>query len=145
MQISVALFTILIIIPTVFLLIGNYFVTSQEDDIIQDAVRVASLSEQVANVSNSESAWEFYRFGIEFASRQSKIIVVNTDGEILAATKDIDDITHTRIDADFISPVFDGKTSVKLYPKGKIYKNDNCPRHSHGNTIGIYQHLNARR
>jgi len=121
MQMSSALTTIVIIIPTVFFIIGNYFVGEQKDDILQDAVRVATLSEQIADFRGTEAEWEFYRFGVEFASRQSKIIVVNKDGEIIASAKDIGEVDLSEITESFIEPVKNGGTAVKLYPKGKIF------------------------
>ena len=121
MQISSALTTIIIIIPTVFFLIGNYFVSSQRDDVLQDAERVASLSEKIAGFGGSDTVWEFFRFGIDFASRQSKIVVINTNGEVIAAGKEVGEVDINRVGKSFFDLVKDGKTAVKLYPKGKTF------------------------
>ena len=121
MQISSALTTIIIIIPTVFFLIGNYFVSSQRDDVLQDAVRVASLSEKIADFGGSDTVWEFFRFGIDFASRQSKIVVINANGEVIAAGKDIGEVDFSHLGESFIELIRNGKTAVKLYPKGRAF------------------------
>ena len=92
MQISSALITIVIIIPMVFFLIGNYFAGVQKDDVLQDAVRVASLSEKIADFSGNDAAWEFYRFGIDFAGRQSSILVVNANGNIIASSQKLESV-----------------------------------------------------
>ena len=55
MQIAVALTVILLIVPSAFFLMGEYFVNSQKEDILQDAARVASLSESLASHARTDS------------------------------------------------------------------------------------------
>lgn len=120
-QTVVALTAIIIIIPMIFLLIGEYFVSTQKDDILQDARRVAVLAEQLAHVESDEETWKFFRNGIEFAGRQSTVLVVGKDGKVIVAPGNIRGVNLDRIDADFISPVKEGKSVIRLYPKGSIF------------------------
>ena len=53
MQVVVALITILLIIPTIFVLVGDYFVGSQKGDILQEAQRVATLSEKILEIGDN--------------------------------------------------------------------------------------------
>ena len=121
-QIIVALTVIVIIIPTIFLLIGEYFVTTQKDDILQDASRVATLTLQISDVGMNEETYEFYRNGLEYVGGQSTIIVVSASGEVVAAPHDSSSVNLKKIDEEFIKPVENGKAVIKLYSKGSIFK-----------------------
>lgn len=120
-QIVVALTAIIIIIPMIFLLIGEYFVSTQKDDILQDAQRVAILTEQLARVGRDDTTWEFFRSGIEFAGRQSTVLVVGRDGKIVAAPRKISGVNLEEINEDFIKPVKEGHSVIRLYSKGSIF------------------------
>lgn len=121
MQGIVALTVIVLIIPTIFVLIGDYFVSTQKDDILQDASRVAALTAQVADVGGTEETWEFFRSGIEFAGGKSTVIVVNNKGDIIAAPKNVTGVNLSEIDEKFIESAKNGKSVVQLYQKGKIF------------------------
>jgi len=120
-QIIVALTVIAIIIPTIFLLIGEYFVSTQKGDVMQDASRVAALTAQIADIGINEETRKFYNSGIEFAGGQSTIIVVGANGEIVAAPSSPDGVNLKHIDKSFIEDVKEGKSVVKLYAKGSIF------------------------
>ena len=120
-QVMVAITVIILIVPTIFLLIGEYFVSVQKDDILQDASRVATLTEQFADMGGNDVTWDFFRQGIEFAGRQSSVIVVNSAGKVIAAPKNLEGINTHKIDEEFINPAREGKATVSLYGKGKIF------------------------
>lgn len=120
-QVIVALSVIILIIPMIFLLIGEFFVSTQKDEILQDASRVAALTKQFSDVTGDESTWEFFRSGIEYAGRQSSVIVVNGAGDIIAAPKEITGVNLKKIDEDFIAPVKSGNSVIRLYSKGSIF------------------------
>lgn len=120
-QIVVALTVIAIIIPTIFLLIGEYFVSTQKGDIMQDASRVAALTAQIADIGINEATREFYNSGIEFAGGQSTMIVVSATGEIVAAPQNASGVNLKKIDEAFIKDVRGGKSVIKLYAKGSIF------------------------
>ena len=101
-QIIVNLTIILLIIPTLFFIIGDYFVSTHKEAILQDAMRVASLSLQIADVGGDESTWAFFRSGIEFVSGQSNVLVTNSDGEIIASPKSPSGVNLGKIDKSFI-------------------------------------------
>ena len=120
-QVIVALSVIILIIPMIFLLIGEFFVSTQKDEILQDASRVAALTKQFSDVTGDESTWEFFRSGIEYAGRQSSVIVVNGAGDIIAAPKELTGVNLKKIDEDFIAPVKSGNSVIRLYSKGTIF------------------------
>ena len=120
-QIIVALTVIAIIIPTIFLLIGEYFVSTQKGDVMQDASRVAALTAQIADIGINEETRRFYNSGIEFAGGQSTIIVVGANGEIVAAPSNASGVNLKHIDKSFIEDVKEGRSVVKLYAKGSIF------------------------
>ena len=120
-QVVVALTVVIIIVPMIFLLIGEYFVSVQKDDILQDASRVATLTEQFIELGDNEAALEIFRNSIEFVGRESTVIVLNSSGGIVAAPKKVAGINIDRIDESFISDVKGGKSVIKLYEKGNIF------------------------
>lgn len=120
-QVATALTVIIIITPTIFIMIGNYVVNSQKTDILQDAMHASYISEKVAEQTNNESMWSFYKIGIEYIGSKSAIIVLNADGNIIAAPEKIDGVNYTAIDKSFIEPVRSGKNAIQLYNKGKIF------------------------
>ena len=120
-QIIVNLTIILLIIPTLFFIIGDYFVSTHKEAILQDAMRVASLSLQIADVGGDESTWAFFRSGIEFASGQSNVLVTNSDGTIIASPKSPSGVNLGKIDKSFIKPALEGRSVIQLYPKGSIF------------------------
>lgn len=122
LQITVAVSAIVIIIPLIFYLIGNYFIASQEKDIIQDAKRISEMSEKIVNQPNNADTWNYYRMVIDFASRDSRIIVINLKGDVVAATKNISGINLSEIDETFINQIKNGKTSLRIYNKGKVFE-----------------------
>lgn len=121
-QIMVAITVIVLIVPMIFLLIGEYFISEQKEDILQDATRVASLTNQIADLGTDEVTWEFFRNGIEFAGRQSNVIVVNSDGRIIAAPENFSGVNPGAIDEKFISSAREGKSTVSLYGKGNVFR-----------------------
>lgn len=120
-QIIVALTVFVITIPTIFLLIGEYFVASQKDDIMQDASRVAALTMQISDVGISEATQEFFRSGIEYMGGQSTIVVVSAAGDVVAAPRNASGVNIKKIDGEFIKPVKNGDSVIRLYPKGNIF------------------------
>lgn len=120
-QVIVAITVIVLILPTIFLLMGEYFVSVQKDDILQDASRVATLTEQISDVGGDDVTWEFFRQGIEFAGRQSSVVVVNSRGKIIAAPTNLEGVNLKGIDKDFIEPAKEGRSIVSLYSKGRIF------------------------
>ena len=121
-QVMVAITVIVLIVPMIFLLIGEYFLSAQKEDILQDATRVASLTAQIADVGTDEVTWEFFRSGIEFAGRQSSVLVVNSKGMVIAAPKNFDGADIGKIDEKFISSAREGRSTVSLYGKGNIFR-----------------------
>lgn len=121
-QIVVALTVVIIIIPMIFILIGEYLVSIQKDDILQDATRVAGLTMQMTEIRNDQKTKEFYHSGVEFAGGQSKILVVSHEGEILVKPSKLEGVDLRLLDKGFIECVKDGKSAVKLYDKGKMFK-----------------------
>lgn len=121
MHIIVALSASLIIIPMIFFLMGNYFIKSQEADILEDAVRVAELSGKVVDIQGNEEAWNYYKMAIEFASRESRIIILNSDGEVVASSKNVSGINMNEIGKEFKDKIKIGKAKIKLYGKGKLF------------------------
>lgn len=122
MQIAVALTVILLIVPSAFFLMGEYFVNSQKEDILQDAARVASLSESLASHARTDSeSWAFYKIGIELASSKSSVIIVNGDGDVVAYSQQLSGVDIDRIDKSFIEPVENGESAVFLRGRDKIF------------------------
>ncbi len=121
MQVVVALITILLIIPTIFVLVGDYFVGSQKGDILQEAQRVATLSEKILEIGDNASVWNFYKMTIDHAGQGSMVLVLNANGEIVAAPNNTPYVNKEYIGSDFIDPVRDGHAFTKLYGKGKMF------------------------
>ncbi|MBR1970295.1 MAG: HAMP domain-containing protein [Clostridia bacterium] len=121
MHIVVAVTAIVVIIPLIFFLIGNYFIASQEKDIIEDAVRISQLSESIIDKQNNADAWNYYKMAIEFASRESKIIVINSKGDVVASSNNVSGVKLSNIDEAFVKDIKNGRTSIKVYNKGKIF------------------------
>lgn len=120
-QIVTALTVIVIITPTIFVMLGNYFVNSQKADILQDAANASLLSEKIATMSNSEAMWSLYKMGIEKTGGKSAIMVINSAGNIIVAPDKIDGVNYAAIDKSFIAPVQNGSRVVQLYKRGKIF------------------------
>ncbi len=121
MQLMVALTVIVIIIPTTFVLIGDYFVTTQKDDVLQDATHVAELSEMITDISTDESTWRMFKLGIESVAYDSTILVLNRDEQILISPKNLGGINLNKINKDFVREVKNGERVVKFYKKGYIF------------------------
>lgn len=120
-QLIVSLIVIFLIIPTSFVMIGDFFVESNKEAILQDAGRVAALTSQIADVGGNEATWEFFRSGIEFAGGQSSVIVTNANGDIIAAPKNLTGVNISRIDKQFIEPAKEGNSVIRLYQKGSAF------------------------
>ncbi len=120
-QILVAFTVVVIIVPMIFVLIGEYFVSVQKDDIFNDASRVARLTEQVINMDANEEMWRVFRNGIEYAGGQSSLIVMNSNGDVVAGPSDNKEINVDALTPNFISGAKSGKSEIKLYEKGKIF------------------------
>lgn len=112
---------ILLIIPMIFVMIGDFFVENNKESILQDAGRVAALTSQIADVGGNEATWEFFRSGIEFAGGQSTVIVTNSEGNIIASPKNLTGVNITKIDKDFIEPAREGSSVIRLYQKGSAF------------------------
>ena len=121
-QIIVALTVVIIIIPMIFILVGKYFVSVQKDDIFIDASRVATLTEQVIGMEPDDKMWGVYRNGVEYAGGQSTLVVMTAGGDIVAETSKDRQININALDTDFIECVRGGKSVIKLYEKGKVFK-----------------------
>lgn len=121
-QILVALTVVLIIVPMIFILIGDYFVASQKDDVLEDATRVARLSSQFSEVSIDERTKEFYISGLELVGGRSCVVVVDTDGHVVAVPENISGIDLSIMDADFIDEVRSGKYSLRMFEGGKLFE-----------------------
>lgn len=120
-QVTVALLVLALVIPAVFTMIGEFFVSNNKEAILQDATRVATLTAQVSDIQGDENTWRFFKQGIEFVGGQSIIIVTNFNGNIIAAPVKTPGINTERIGKDFIKVAEDGKPVVKLYQKGDIF------------------------
>ncbi len=120
-QIVVTLTVLLIIIPTIFIMIGEFFVSNNKEAILQDAGRVAVLTSQIADISGNEETWEFFRNGIEFAGGQSIILVTNADGEVIASPKNLSGVNLKKINEDFIKRAKEGNSVVQLHQKGGVF------------------------
>ena len=122
MQIAVALTVLLLIVPSAFYMMGEYFINSQKEDILKDAVRVASLSEELTNYARADvELWDLYKIGIELAGSKSSVIIVNGDGNIVAHSQQLRGVDINQIDKSFIEPVSGGKSVVFLRGKDKIF------------------------
>lgn len=120
-QLIVTLMVILLIIPTIFVMIGEFFVSTNKEAILQDAGRVATLTAQISDVAGNEATWKFFRSGIEFAGGQSTVIVTNSDGTIIASPKNPAGVNLQKIDENFIKSAAEGSSVIKLYQKGSIF------------------------
>ncbi len=120
-QIVVALTVVVIIVPMIFVLIGEYFVTVQKDDIMNDAKRVAGLTEQVILMGDNQQTWQMYRSGVAYTGGQSTIIVMSANGEVVISPKDKSVINAEVLEKDFLDGVRDGQSEIKLYDKGRLF------------------------
>ena len=57
---------IVVIVPMIFISIGEYFVSVQKDGIIKDAKRVAEFAGLMVRTGAKEEIWNYFRDGIEF-------------------------------------------------------------------------------
>lgn len=120
-QITVALLVLMLVIPAVFMMIGDFFVSNNEETVRQDAERVATLVLQVSDSGEDDEAWNFFKEGIEYIGGHSVVIVVNHEGDVVAAPEEPESINTDKIDKNFIKPVIDGESQVKVYSKGDIF------------------------
>jgi len=121
-QITVTLVVLLIVVPSIFVLIGDFFIESSKKDILQDATRVAALTSQFAEVEGEEETREFFKNGIEFSGGQSIVLVTDANGKVLFQPNALEKIINTeKIDEHFIEPVMTGNSSVKLYRKNSVF------------------------
>lgn len=120
-QITVTLIVLLLVIPAIFVMIGEFFVSNNKEAILQDASRVASLTSQVADVQGNEATWQFFRSGIEFAGGQSIIIVANAEGKVIASPKNLSGVNLQKINKNFIKTALEGNSVVQLYQKGSVF------------------------
>lgn len=120
-QIFVNLIVIILIIPTLFFVIGGYFIETNREAILTEAQRVAQMSAHIAGIEEDERAWDFFRRGIEFASGQNYVIITDAGGNVLASSKQTPGINIEKINKDFIKSATEGRSLVALYPKGKIF------------------------
>ncbi len=121
-QITVTLIVLLIVVPSIFILIGDFFIESNKEDVLQDATRVAALTAQFADVEGGKETREFFKNGIEFAGGQSIILVTDNLGKVLFLPNDPSGVVNEeKIDKKFIESVMSGYSSVKLYKKNSIF------------------------
>lgn len=120
-QLIVSLLMIVLIIPTMFVMIGEFFVSTNKETILQDATRVATLTTQISDMSGDENIWNFFRSGIEFAGGQSTVIVTNSDGDIIASPENPTGIDLRKVDERFIKAASEGRTVIQLYQGGGIF------------------------
>ncbi len=120
-QIFVNLIVIILIIPTLFFVIGRYSVDSHRESLLMEARRVARMGARVTDFEKDESVWEFFRRGIEFAGGQSYALVTDADGNVIAAPENTPNINLSKINKNFIKSALEGKSIVALYSKGSIF------------------------
>lgn len=120
-QIIVALTVVIIIVPMIFILIGEYFVSVQKDDILNDANRVAKLTEQFVNMGPDDEVWAIFRKGIEYAGGQSTLIIMSSSGDVVVSPHDSDGVNLEVLRADFLDGVRNGKSQLKLFEKGRLF------------------------
>ena len=118
-QLLVSLTIIFLVVPMLFLLIGDYFVSQQEKYILQDAVRVAQMTKQISEYEPHGKAWEIFEKGIEFAGSQSMMVVLDAEGKILSRPKNAEGVNISAIGKEYVNLVRGGNSVVKIY-----YKND---------------------
>lgn len=121
-QILVALTVVIIIVPMIFILIGDYFISAQKDDILEDATRVARLASQLPDVSVDERTREFYMSGLELVGGRSCVIVVDSDANVVAAPENISGIDLSILESDFLDDVRTGKPSLRLFEGGRLFE-----------------------
>jgi len=120
-QIFVNLVVFLLIIPTLFFVIGGYFVDTHRESILQDAKRVAHMGTQIADLGGDEKTWDFFRSGIEFVSGQSNVLVTNSEGNVIVAPQNTAGVDLSKINKNFIKSAREGRSMVALYPKGTTF------------------------
>ena len=120
-QVLAALLIIFIIVPALFVLIGDYFVDAQKEEIVLDATRVAELSEKITEFEMTDEAWELFEKGLEYAGSQSIIVVLDEDGNLLSSPQNPKGITVENIGKQFVDRVRGGKIYVKIHKKDKTF------------------------
>ncbi|MBQ8391173.1 MAG: HAMP domain-containing histidine kinase [Clostridia bacterium] len=120
-QLLVSLTIIFLVVPTLFLLIGDYFISEQEELILQDAVRVAKLTEHISEYELGAEAWEIFEKGIEFAGSQSIMVVLNAEGKILSEPENSAGINISNIGKEYVDLVRSGESVVKVYYKDDTF------------------------
>ncbi len=120
-QLLVSLTIIFLVVPTLFLLIGDYFISEQEELILQDAVRVAQLTEHISEYEIGADAWKIFEKGIEFAGSQSIMVVLNAEGKILSGPENPTGINISHIGKEYVDLVRGGESVVKVYYKDDTF------------------------
>ncbi len=121
-QVVANLIVIVLVIPTLFFAIGEYFIDSHRESILLEARRVAQMGSQITEFGENEKAWEFFRSSIEFVSGQSYALVTDAEGEVIAAPENPPGINLSKINENFIKPAKKGQSIVALYAKGTIFE-----------------------
>lgn len=121
-QIIVALTVVAIIVPMIFILIGDYFVSVQKDDILEDGTRVARLAAQLPDVSVDERTKGFYISGLELVGGRSCVIVVDANANVVAAPENVYGIDLSILEPDFLDEVRSGNHSLRMFDGGKLFK-----------------------
>ena len=120
-QITVTLLVLALVIPAVFMMIGDFFVSNNKAVVLQDAERVATLAAQFSNTPEDEKAWRFFKQGIEYIGGHSITMIIDSDGNVVASPENVEGVDISKIDKSFVDPVRSGKSVIKVYPKGKIF------------------------
>ena len=120
-QITVTLLVLAVVIPAIFMLIGDFFISNNKEVVLQDAERVATLVSRVADNQENEKTWDFFKEGIEYIGGHSIVMVVNDKGDVVAAPKTATGINADKIDSEFIEPVRNGESLVKVYHHSEIF------------------------
>lgn len=121
MQVLVAIVSIFLIIPMIFVFMGDYFLASQRGDILKETKRIAALSEKLTEIGDNSAVWSFYKTTIEYSSQDSIVLIVNSAGNIIASPTNTGSINKELINEEFIEPVRNGSSYVRLYGQGKIF------------------------
>ena len=120
-QLFAALFIIFLIIPALFVFIGDYFIDAQKQEILQDAERIADLAEKITEYEMSEKTWDIFEEGLEFAGSQSIIVVLDREGNVVSAPDNLKGINVNNIGKSYVDLVRKGKSEVKIYKKDKTF------------------------
>ena len=120
-QLLVSLSIISLVIPMLFLLMGDYFVSEQEELILQDATRVARLTQRISEYELEGEAWEIFEKGIEFAGSQSMMVVLDAEGKILSSPKNPTGVNIEKIGKEYVELVRGGNSVVKVYYRDETF------------------------